>query len=157
MLMTSRVVPSSLALFLCISLGGIILRHDQSLFNPQLHLVKCETVPLAGKASSPLPFDLPPALKSKYEQMFNLEANLGTSINLPAGNASLDGSGLGMFSEQMAESFLAKFLDTKRIEDFVKVIPAGQELLKVMSIVPVSTIRSKNRTYRVWRCTVRLI
>lgn len=46
----------------------------------------------------------------------------------------------GLFTEQLAETFLTKFLDTKRIEDFVKSIPAGQEPLELFATIPKSTL-----------------
>lgn len=49
-------------------------------------------------------------------------------------NGQVDGS----LSEQFAETFLSRFLDTKRIEDFVRPIPAGQEVLQVIAAVRVS-------------------
>ncbi len=52
--------------------------------------------------------------------------------------ASLD----ALFSEQVAESFLTRFLDTKRIEEFVKSVPAGQEPLEITAIVPTSAFPS---------------
>lgn len=54
--------------------------------------------------------------------------------------AALNGPLDAAVSEQFAESFLSRFLDTKRIEDFVKPIPAGQEVLEVIATVRVSDV-----------------
>lgn len=46
----------------------------------------------------------------------------------------------GILKERLAETFLSRFLDTKRIEDFVKSVPAGQESLQITAVVPVKTL-----------------
>lgn len=48
-----------------------------------------------------------------------------------------------LMTEKLAETFLTRFLETKRIEDFVKSIPAGQEQpLEVFTALPVATAPS---------------
>jgi hypothetical protein len=46
----------------------------------------------------------------------------------------------GVLTERLAETFLSRFLDTKRIEDFVKSVPAGQESLRITAVKPVNTL-----------------
>jgi hypothetical protein len=60
--------------------------------------------------------------------------------------ATLNGPLDAAVSEQFAETFLSRFLDTKRIEDFVKPIPAGQEVLEVVAAVRVSDVDSSMYT-----------
>lgn len=50
-------------------------------------------------------------------------------------------------TDSFAESFLTRFLDTKQIEDFVKLIPAGQEPLQVHTAIPNSILPRTTGTF----------
>lgn len=73
---------------------------------------------------------------------FPLDSAAASAFDSTSAASNLSSGLDGLFTEQLAETFLTKFLDTKRIEDFVKSIPAGQEPLQLLAAVPKSTLPS---------------
>lgn len=82
----------------------------------------------------------------------NLESYMasftGKASPTPASTSTSSAAGVvdGILTERLAETFLSRFLDTKRIEDFVKSVPAGQESLQITSVVPVKTLSESRGT-----------